>query len=149
MSTKAQMLSLDFIVGLSIIMLTLIIYFIASSQATNSSADIFLEEAESISDNLITAGIPDYWDEENVITIGLTDNNHIINNTKLQQLSDMEYQEAKNKLNIRDDFNIYIVNRDGEKTSIQESKELEQLIKVTRLVFYDNDLTRLTIEVGR
>jgi hypothetical protein len=107
----------------------------------------------------MSQGYPSDWDSNNVITIGITDNNKI-NETKLQKLYNMIYAQnnytlTKNLLNTQHDYYFFLnQNMTINSTSIQGIGKpgmdpgnivAKNLVKTTRFTVYQNKTTPLYI----
>ncbi|MBW3019800.1 hypothetical protein KY334_00755 [Candidatus Woesearchaeota archaeon] len=152
---RGQVWYMDLIFGLSIFIIALLIFFSNKINLNNYdqaylSSMIF--EINSISDQIMGSGYPTNWNENNVIEIGIVDNG-VINETKLNNLNDLNYNDTKRLFNTRFDYYFYIVgeqlydNKEGygkagvNSTNI-ESIDSNQMINIDRYVVF-NDKIRL------
>ncbi len=167
MKKKGQAWGFDVIMGSIIFILGLVIFFLYSlnyPRQSEDTIDILEFEGDFISENLLSAGNPDNWDENNVIRIGITNNNKV-NQTKLERLYYMAnvasnnggYNKTKSLLNTRYEFffnftqQIEIGNPPeplygGIGKNFTDNNP-ENLIKITRLVIYNNQPTTLQLYI--
>ena len=92
MSLKAQVLSFDFIMAASIFLLVvgiIYIYWIYSSMQIEETKNIndMTDKAYIATQVWFREGIPEYWDDNTVIDLGM-ENNHRFNQTKMDFLND-------------------------------------------------------------
>jgi hypothetical protein len=95
---KAQTLSYDFFISASIFMAILTVILFYFSYSTSQISDTIVKN--EISNKLFLAsqiwfneGYPKYWDESNVIQLGLA-NDGYLNNTKINKLNSIGYQKV-------------------------------------------------------
>lgn len=164
MKTKGQIWSLDIIAGLTIFLVSIMIFFIYSinqpSQAKESL--IFLSyDGKIIADNLISEGYPSNWNTSSVSSIGLTTNNKI-NQTKLENLYQMiyvqgDYDKTKNIFSTGYDYYIFLaqnmtvssgsIEGIGKPGATLQNIDAKNLIKTTRFTVYQNKTTPLYIYI--
>lgn len=109
-STKAQVWYADFIFAVSIFIVSVIFYFIVTSNLSNSGSDIqanLLKEAEIASNALKGPGFPANWDGETVVRPGLTNDQVEINGTKVISAANLSYSTMKTLLGITYDFHAF------------------------------------------
>jgi len=166
MKKKSQAWHLDFIVGASIFTLVAITFFhFMSSQIEDrgSQYENILIDAKSVSSSLLLKGYPDDWDPDTVQRIGLSDGDNRINNIKVfhfYNLTQNDYERAKSLLGTRYEFIIFFLNSSDEipviesylgnvtitgKTGVTPSnvgnEDPANLVKLSRLVIRDKDIT--------
>ncbi|MBI4020336.1 MAG: hypothetical protein HY367_03305 [Candidatus Aenigmarchaeota archaeon] len=103
---KAQVWSIDFVVSV-------IVFFIAVSltvfawdySISQNQAQASFSNAESITlsvtDALIrTKGIPEDWDDSNVRSVGLASAENIVDQEKVEEFLDLDYNTSKERLGI-------------------------------------------------
>ncbi|RLI97709.1 MAG: hypothetical protein DRP00_03685 [Candidatus Aenigmatarchaeota archaeon] len=150
MSTKAQTFSLDFFLALTIFLagfvLLLIFWNYTNSQIQErKSLDELIDAAFSLSQIWFIEGRPVYWNEQNVKVIGLANENRI-NQTKLNFLNEMGYEEVKKRLNVGYNFCFRIHNNTHELFSFGLSPSpASAVVKVDRLSILNS--TPVIIEV--
>lgn len=157
MKKRAQAWGFDLIIGISIFLFGILTFYILSINSTsnaNEKINSLEYDGNFISDNLLSEGYPDSWTSENVVRIGLLNNNKI-NETKLERFYDLSisnYAKTKTLLNTR--YNYYISfsqsikirneTIDGIGLKEQNSKDL---IKIPRYIIYNNTLINFYVEV--
>ena len=113
---KAQMWFTDFVIGTLIFLIMLIAYYSyignISKQDTLYAEDL-AADAESVSTSILLAGFPDDWVNSTVQSIGITNNNQRVNETKLSNLNGINYLKAKKLLGTVYDFFIYFEDENG------------------------------------
>lgn len=113
--TKGQAITLDFVTGLFIIITALIItttIFITNQK--NSTFDETRRATITATELLMSEGYPEDWNETTIIKLGLLTNNKL-NQTKLEQASNLDYEDLKTALHTKKNLYFYLKN----KTTIQ------------------------------
>jgi hypothetical protein len=129
---KGQLWYFDLIIALTIFILVIILSF---KYLADYSRDVSItSEAETLSESLLSEGLPKEWDEDNVSIIGIMDDNEL-DLAKLSSLQNMSYERAKTILSIRSDFSILILNR----TIGMNYTDPENLVEFNRYVVYRHD----------
>jgi hypothetical protein len=104
MSIKAQTLTYDFFIATSLLLLLLVITFflfyykienIEEEKRKGEMANVLI----SASDIWLKEGYPKYWNVDNVIEIGLANDNQI-NTTKVRLMEEMGYQKLASLLSL-------------------------------------------------
>jgi hypothetical protein len=160
MEKKAQAWGFDITVAIIIFSLGLIVFFIYSINYSNEGAETFenlISEGNFIADNLLSSGIPENWNPEDVRGVGIISSGKI-NNTKLESfynLSLADYSKTKRLLNTEHDYfisfneNISLSNRSiagiGKEEIITNSSNL---IRINRFSVYNNKFTNIYVYVG-
>ena len=153
--TKAQAWGFDLIVASAIFLVgAVFIYYFSINDSKFDSQDYSALKKESslIAESLLTSGFPENWNSQNVIIIGLTDDDQF-NETKLQRFYDLaqsNYDTTKPLFNIRYD---YLVNfsRAIDVNSIEISSiglqpnNQKNLAKTERAIVYKGEI--ITMEV--
>lgn len=154
MSVKGQTFSMDFLIACSVFILAIgivYVYWVHAIQEINQSERIndMIEKAYSISKIWFREGVPKYWNESNVIDLGLS-NDHRINQTKMNNLEALGYENVSKLIGIGIyDYNFTVCNITGEVIKSfgkNPPSNPENLIKVKRIGLLDNG-TIVTIEV--
>jgi hypothetical protein len=146
MSTKAQIFSTDFIVASSIfIILAAVIYSLWLSRAynieENNQLSNLIDSAYLSSNVWLREGTPKYWDKENIIDLGLQNNNRL-NRTKIEMLDDLGYERVKDLAGLSDyDFYMRIYNK-GNQTLFEFGSVVEarNIVKIKRASILDGDI---------
>ncbi len=143
----AQAWGFDLLIATMIFFATVFVFFIYSiNYPLEGKEDLSsLEyEASIIAENLMSEGYPADWDESNVVTIGISTSGKI-NETKLSNFQELDYDHTRNLFNINNDYYVNLSgNLIGELPSDPES-----LIRVDRLTIYENKPVTLSVYVWR
>jgi len=149
---KAQVWYIDFMVGLLIMIMAIIIYYQYQGNLSDESEADWQEmtiDSKFISSSLMSGGYPLNWTNETVETIGLTDENYRINDTKIQQFVNMSYKQAKEALRTR--FNFYFFLQDSNGTSVYtaglNATDQKFLVQTMRFVIYNSSVSRMVLYV--
>ena len=156
LKSKGQTFSTDFIIACTIFILAvaiLLIYWRYTNikiSETNLINDM-TEKAYLISEIWFRDGIPKYWNESDVIDIGLS-NNHRFNRTKMDTLSDpfLGYQNVSRKIGIEIyDYNFTVFNstKNVVYTFGLNPTNPDNLIKVKRVGILDGDIVVVEVMV--
>lgn len=163
---KSQIWSLEFIVALLIFISALFVFYnysINLSDIREVTVKELIIDAKTLSSYLMSEGLPKNWNSSNVITIGLTDGNYRINETKVSYFSDMDYSIAKNMLSVINDYYIFFEDKNGStitingidgigkpgvtKTNLNATEHPSDIIKIFRFAMYNNTIIRLGMYV--
>lgn len=152
---KAQIFSVDFIIGLVIFMPFLLLlsflwnYSNSQFQETETIIDM-REKVVFISDLLIkTGGNPANWTSANVVSVGLATSNNRISQEKLNELNEISCLEFKNIFDML--YNFYLEVKDiNENVLFADEKcgnysKAEKIIPVKRYVLLDGKLVILKV----
>jgi len=162
---KGQVWTVDFILGLVLFILTLILGIkIILDTYSPTEYNKTYRDAVHLSDAIVSSGYPSGWDSSNVVIPGVAENNRI-NTTKLDQFSDLNYSRAKSLLHVQADFIFFIRNSThtidtGEciygfnlsthancTPILLDSTEYENLVKLDRTVIYNSTIMVMTFYV--
>lgn len=109
-STKGQVWYLDFIIGGLIFMAALVVFFLEAdtleTSDTNGAVSL-LENAASISNELLTKGSPQNWTASTVERIGVTDS-YRLDPAKLEEFKSVDYQAARTLFRTTKEFYVFI-----------------------------------------
>jgi len=162
--TKAQVFSLDLIIGVIIFGSAILIYYKTTTNFSDQDEallDDLLIDAKTISSSLMSNGYPYNWSKDNVSRIGIITNNRI-NETKLEQFSMISYKESKKLFGTIYDYYVFFMGRNNNiipfneslegigksgvnSTNIQTVENPKKLVKVTRLLIKDSDIAKMVI----
>ncbi len=115
---KSQIWYIDFIIGVTIFIVILIVAFkFLSLKYLEPEKEMsqIIREGEKISNYLMTPGIPFNWSQEQVVVIGIVSENNEINLTKLDQLKNMskdDYTKVRFLFGIKSDFLLFFEDKD-------------------------------------
>jgi len=157
LKTKSQIWYMDFIIALSMFTLFMIFSFKYITDTTiiqGKETHFMLDEADSLSEALMTEGIPSNWTVDYVITPGIISNNQL-NLTKLENLANLtneDYDNVRNIFSMTSDFIIYFQNKTdivslsssdvgnpGFDITAVEAADPEEIVHITRYVTYKHD----------
>jgi hypothetical protein len=151
---KAQVWYLDFMVGLIIFTIMVIVYYQYSgnfSAEADSEWEEMMVDSKSISSSLMSEGIPSNWTGQNVTSLGITDGNYRINSTKLSQFGNMSYVDAKTKFRTRFDFYFFLEDANGTKYNEVglNSTSSKFLVTTTRFVIFNSSIKRAVLHLWK
>jgi hypothetical protein len=160
---KSQFSHGDFIIGIVIFSLAVILFlkYFYSEKSLDTRQDFLSGEGKLISDSLLTEGYPADWTAEDVLIIGLTNGNSVINEAKLMQFAGMDYYAAKELFKIRCEYYAYFAYRNDSFILINGTAEgkgypgislsnlnatgAEDIAKTTRFALYGNEIIKMVI----
>ena len=162
--TKAQVFSLDLIIGIIIFGSAILIYYKTTTNLSDQDEallDDLLIDAKTISSSLMSQGYPYNWSKDDVVRIGISNDNRI-NETKLEQFSMISYKESRKLFGTVYNYYIFFRDRnnnilrfneslegigkaDVNSTNIQIVENPKKLVKITRLVIKDLDIAKMVI----
>jgi hypothetical protein len=155
MMMKAQMWSLDLAASLiiffsAVIALVFAWNYMSAAIVQNQETDELQLKALTVSDSLIrTPGIPQDWNESNVISIGLADDDNLLNETKVQRFVNMSYDSARFLLDMSPyDFYFEVADINGtvyENTTVPVSNQSSILVPVERYVLYGGRISKVKL----
>lgn len=114
-STKGQALSIDFIFA-SVLFLLLVVFFFVhfnSVQKPDYLLSELQQEAVSISNILMSEGVPGNWSEDTVILPGITDGSYRLDEDKWSILAGINVTEQRTLLGVKHNFLILLQNESG------------------------------------
>ncbi len=162
--TKAQVFSLDLIIGVIIFGSAILIYYKSTTNLSDQDEallDDLLIDAKIISSSLMSDGYPVNWSKDDVKRIGITHKNRI-NETKLEQFSKIPYKDSRKLFGTVYDYYVFfrdrnnniipfneslegIGNPDVNSTNIQTVETPKKLVKITRLVVKKSAIAKMVI----
>ncbi|MBD3249221.1 hypothetical protein GF336_04200 [Candidatus Woesearchaeota archaeon] len=155
MEKKSQIWFTDFIIGVMIFLIVVLIYYGYSYSLNSDPGDItkdLIMEAKSISSALISRGSPSDWNKSNVEVIGLTDGNQRIVEEKLGMFAEMDYEETRDIFRTPYDYHFFLKEANG--SIVDENGEIglsgnssDNLVSITRIVIYDSRLVNMVVHV--
>lgn len=145
--------------GVTVFLFLMIVYFIFTSNLSVSTATNFNElynDASVLSETLISAGIPENWNESNVKEAGITNGDYRLNVPKLKNLSVINYSSSKSLLKTRFDYIVFFENKNGDtlnisgtqyigksgvtKDNLKEVETPSNLVSIRRFLIYNSDI---------
>lgn len=153
---KGQVWYTDFIVSVLIFMIAIIIYFeYVNNLSKEEESDLegMVMDAKAVSNNLMSEGFPDDWNQSDVLIIGVADNNRI-NDTKMGKFYNMIHDSAKLKFGISDSYYVYLQDRNGQKIWFdskqyagEEPENPAKLVKIDRVTIYNDDIVKMVVQI--
>lgn len=161
---SAQIWGLDIMMGLSLFLVGIMIFFIYTlnqSDETKESFDLLFYDGKILADNLMSSGHPQDWNSTNAVILGLTTDNKI-NETKLEQFYNIIYTEnnytkTKRLFNTKYDYYFFLdenmtINSNsiegiGKPGISKNNIESRNLVKITRFTIYQNKTLPLYIYI--
>lgn len=127
---RGQVFSTDFIISAFVFIILLNVAFMAWTEAYSQqhrlSQERLLQQQSSYLASLLsrTPGYPQDWNASTVKVLGLADPNHVIQETKLEELGAMTENEIQEAMNVAgSEFSINITNASG--TMLIDGSRLE------------------------
>ena len=154
---KAQLWSIDFVIGLVLFSMALYFFYIYGIGSLNTQNEDFQEmfiNAEKLSDSLISSGYPIDWTNSSIISIGLTDGNTRLDPNKVLEFSKIDYQTSKRLLGTKYDFQILFKDKNNQVLEISEitilgknisTENPENIIPIIRFVFYNSEIIEMEV----
>lgn len=159
-SHKSQIYLTDYIVGILIFFLFISIYYFYEPNIlakVDFERNDLLLEAKTISISLLSQGVPTNWNNNNVIRIGLTNDDQTINITKIKNFYNMSYENSTKLLNVKNDFYVFLRDKNGNQVSIRDGSDIfdshgyynetlsDEVSRITRIVAYNKSLYELVV----
>jgi len=155
---KSQLWYFDFILGLTIFTLILLVsyrYIGNSYVISGKDVNSVMSESNKLSETLMTSGLPTNWTQDNVVSIGIVTDN-VLNITKLDQFKNMtnsDYTNVKNMFGLRSEFIVFFHDKDGNLLNVTDQEYIgsgytledvedffkEEMVYVTRYTTYKHD----------
>jgi len=152
------------IIAVLIFSAAILIYYKTTTNLSDQDEELLddlLIDAKSISNSLMSQGCPYNWIEDNVVRIGITNDNRI-NETKLEQFSRIPYNDSRKLFGTAYDYYVYFRDRNNDiipfnetlegigkpgvdSTNIQTVEKPKKLVKVTRFVIKKSDIVKMVI----
>lgn len=111
-------------------------------------------DAKTISNSLMSEGYPSDWNTTNVGRIGLTNGNYRINQTKLENLANMDQTTTRSMLDTRFNYYIQLRKQDGTNITINGSNGIgtqatntKRLVQITRVTIYNSIITKMVVQL--
>ncbi len=166
MNTKAQVWSLDVIIGVTLFLSAIILFYVYAinfSDEAQEKAQDLENDGKFVSSNLLSEGSPSDWNLTHVDVPGIANKNRI-NQTKLDLLyllNSQDYNTTKRLLNTRFDFYLFFtqpltangtqidgIGKPGlNRTTVITLEDPKNIIKTLRYVIYQNEPTVMNLYV--
>jgi len=117
-------------------------------------------DAQSISNFIMSGGYPEDWNSTEVGEIGIVDDNFRLNDAKLSNLTEMDYDTTRELLNTKYDYYLYFMDKNKQvanisaygkpginMTNIEEVEDPKKIITLSRFVFHDRNIYRMVLYV--
>ncbi len=162
MNKQAQIWITDFIIGFLIFSLGAImsVKFIFFMMSEDNFAEV-QNEAQVISEFLMSEGVPNDWTNETIVRLGLTTDN-VLDLTKLNQFYNMNYSLSRDYLSTKFDYFVFFENNgtvinitncgyghpDVQTTNCAiniSDLSYDDFVHVTRLVPYNNSIIEMVV----
>lgn len=144
---KGQFFSIDLFIALSIFLLVIIIIMdvwgnVRERRSSFEQIASMQMLTHDIADNLIRSeGDPPNWTSQNVKSVGLAKEDHVLSESKLKNFTEMDYNDLRQIFGINCEFyfkitgldNVIISINDNEVTQGREPANATDLISVKRL----------------
>jgi hypothetical protein len=161
---SGQVWTLDFIIGLILFVLILIISLKILFNMYSSSDDLIAyRDAVHLSDNLLSVGYPSNWTYNltTVVLPGISENNRI-NITKLEKFNEVDYYRAKTLMHVTSDYIFFIRNStviintghciygynvatDAECNPLLSTLHYNNLARIDRVIIYNSTIMLMTV----
>ena len=154
---KSQIWYLDFVIALSLFTLFMIFSFKYITDTTiiqEKETHVMLDEADTLSEALMSEGVPINWTVDYVNIPGIITSNQL-NLTKLDNLGNLtidDYDNVRNILSIESEFIVYFQNKTdvvslspfdvgkpGFDLAAVQAANPEEIVHITRYVTYKHD----------
>jgi len=168
-STKAQTWYLDFVVGVFIFMVCIVLYYKfvpnLESQEVESLKDTYYEAA-TLADSLMTEGYPANWTTQDVQRIGLIGSRGI-NRSKVLMFGNLSYGKTKDLLNLRSDYAVTFTWLNNTRLNISNrsvighpaaelingklsvNRDYNDLVSLSRMALYNRSIVRMVVYAWR
>ncbi len=166
MEKKAQAWGFDLMIALVIFIGGLVFFYTYSlnyQQESQEKLDEMLFEGDFIAESILSEGFPDDWNENNVVKVGITNNNKV-NETKLENLynlananaNSLGYAKTKSLLNTRYEFFFNFTDEiifggvpilEGGIGKNYAAQSYDNLIKINRFTIYRDEPVTLSLYV--
>ncbi|MAH33150.1 hypothetical protein CL615_02045 [archaeon] len=145
---KAQIWFTDFVIGTLIFSFMLIAYYTYTTNISKQNSfimDDLISDGKSISSSVLLSGFPDNWNNATVQSIGITNNNQKINNTKIVDFNRISYDTTKKLFGTAHDYLIFFTDENGTVLNVEGvcgiGKPEINLTFNTRSAYYNSDDT--------
>lgn len=148
----AQVWFLDFMAGLFIFLVVVIFYYNYyenMDDEVDTAWNEMVVDSKTISSSLMSEGYPIDWSRTNVDRIGLSNNNFRLNESKLIEFLQMEYNTTQKIFATRFEYYFFLEDKnDNQYYHVGRSSENStRLVQTTRLVIYNSSMYRMVLYV--
>lgn len=157
MKKRGQAWGFDLSVAVMLFVAALVAFYLYAlsydNRQTSTASDLEVE-ARAIASSLLSEGVPENWESNTVVKIGLTSNKRL-NETKVARFKDLaetDYGRLQGIFNTNRDWYILFsepISVEGEEIQEigNEPQQYTQLIKVERITNYDARPLTIYVEV--
>ena len=154
---RAQAWYTDFMVGLLIFFSAIALYYLLQntfSDETETILEDMIAESKQIAGSLMSTGYPEDWTKSSVQRLGILDENQRIDFRKLDLFMDFSYGHTKTLFRTYYEYVVYFF--DGNETIIlpnnqtyigKEPQNQDHLVRITRLVLYNQTIAQMEVQV--
>lgn len=117
-------------------------------------------DAQTISNFLMSPGYPANWNSTDVGQIGIVEDGFRLNDSKLANLTAIDYDTTRKLFNTKYDYYFYFINKENEVanisaygkpginiTNIEEVENPKKIVSLSRFVFYNKNVYRMVLNV--
>lgn len=143
---RAQAWGFDLIAGTMIFLAGMMLFYFYTINYSGGEGEILNvlhQEGELISDTLLSEGSPFNWDSSNVAKIGLLSGNKI-NETKWNYFKSLNYNSTRVLFRIRNEYYVYFDEDESNGIGLLPINP-KNLVKTTRVVVYQNNITTMKV----
>lgn len=163
---KGQAFVQDLIIAIFIIVIFFIIFLNIEKNDVREDSNLGISsEAKVLSDYLVSTGYPIDWNISNVVRIGITDDNNILDKEKLNKFYNLtrdDYENVRYILGVKNDFIVFFTDYNGNLITIEnlsffgkpgynlskiESDTPSNLFKVSRFVVLKEQTVNITSKI--
>lgn len=159
-SNKSQVWSIDFAIAIFIFLGALLFFYIYSINLNDIGAkpiENLIRNAEIVSDNLVSPGVPANWTISDVSIIGIIGEEQRLDTDKLDYFNTFassNYTLSKRFLSTRNNYHIFFEDRNSARIRINGIDYIgrdysldnpKDIIKVYRFVVYNSTIIRMGV----
>jgi len=117
-------------------------------------------DAQALSEYLMSSGYPADWNETNVEQIGLVEEGYRLNESKLGNLTVLNYDDTRKLFNTKYDYYFYFIDKNNQvanistygkpginMTNVEEVEDPKKIVTLSRFVFYERNMYRMVLYV--
>jgi hypothetical protein len=159
-------MSYDLIISFVIFIIGILLFYKFSIDLSNIQEEKFnsiFSDAKTISSMLVSAGYPTNWTTNNVSLIGITNNNKRINETKLSNFSNLNYNTTRALFGTKYHYYVFFKDKNGNLTTISningvgkpgvnssnliEKEDPLNIVSISRYLIYNSSIIRMRLQV--
>jgi len=162
--SKAQIWTIDLMGGVTIFLIVVVSFFVFTSNIADqnrSNVGEIYEDISVVSDSLLSEGSPSNWTIDNIKEVGITDGDHRLNTTKLQNIDSLSYSGLKSLLKTKYDYMVFFENKSNDilningvdyiskpgltKDNIKGMEDPDDLVSIKRFLIYDSEIIMMVV----